>query len=83
MEKTLFAADPVTGLIVAAALMHPEKKIASLDLDFLKRRFKEKRFAAGADREQISKCSELGMELDEFLELSLEGMRDVAEDIGL
>ena len=83
MEKTLFAADPVTGLIVAAALMHPDKKIAALDLDFLKRRFKEKRFAAGADREQISKCSELGMELDEFLELSLEGMREIAEDIGL
>jgi len=83
MEKTLFAADPVTGLIVAAALMHPDKKIASLDLDFLKRRFKEKRFAAGADREQISKCSELDMDLDEFLQLSLEGMCDVAEELGL
>ena len=83
MEKTLYAADPVTGLIVAAALMHPDKKIASLDLDFLKRRFKEKRFAAGADRGQIQSCERMGMELDDFLKLSLEGMAEVADELGL
>lgn len=83
MEKSLYAADPITGLIVAAALMHPDKKISAIDVDFLRRRFKEKRFAAGADREQIRSCDRLGLELDEFFKLSLEGMNDVADELGL
>lgn len=83
MEKALYAADPISGLIVAAALMHPAKKISGLDADFLQRRFKEKRFAAGADREQIQTCSTLGLELKEFFQLSLEGMAEVADELGL
>jgi putative nucleotidyltransferase with HDIG domain len=83
MEKALFAADPITGLIVAAALMHPDKKIASLDTEFLARRFKEKRFAAGADREQIKSCEQMGLSLEQFFQLSLEGMTEVADQLGL
>ena len=83
MDKALYTGDPITGLIVASALMHPDKKIASLDVDFLSRRFKEKRFAAGADRDQISECSKLGLELDEFFKLSLEGMTEFSKEIGL
>ncbi|NQS98036.1 MAG: HDIG domain-containing protein [candidate division Zixibacteria bacterium] len=83
MEKSLYAADPISGLIVAAALMHPSKKISGLDADFLNRRFKEKRFAAGADREQIRACSEMGLELEEFFRLSIEGMTQVADELGL
>ncbi|MBN1352426.1 HDIG domain-containing protein [candidate division KSB1 bacterium] len=83
MDKAIYAADPVTGFIVACALMHPEKKLAPLDLEFMKRRFKEKRFAAGADRTQIASCSELGLSLDEFLMLSLNAMQKINRELGL
>ena len=83
MEKSLYAADPISGLIVAAALMHPSKKISGVDADFLNRRFKEKRFAAGADRDQIRACSEMGLELEKFFQLSIEGMTQVADELGL
>ena len=83
IEKALYAVDPLTGLIVAAALMHPKKKLAALDVDFVLRRFKEKRFAAGADRDQIRSSSEFGLELEEFLDLGLKGMSQVADELGL
>ncbi len=83
MEKAIYCGDPVTGFIVACALMHPEKKIAAMDVDFMLRRFKEKRFAAGADREQIKTCSELGLELDEFLALSRDAMASISGELGL
>jgi len=83
MDKALYAIDPLTGLIVAAALMHPSKKLENLDVDFIMRRFKEKRFAAGANREQIKTCSELGMELEEFIEICLKGMQSISDELGL
>ncbi len=83
LDWALFAADPLTGLIVASALMHPDKKLKSLDVDFLRRRFKEKRFAAGANREQITTCTNLEMDLDEFMQVCLEGMQSIAEELGL
>lgn len=81
-DRALYAVDPLTGLIVAAVLMHPQKKLAALDVDFILRRFKEKRFAAGADREQIQTCAQLGLSLEEFLKLGLEGMAAVADQLG-
>ncbi len=83
LDKALYAVDPITGLIVAAALMHPSKKLKNLDVDFIKRRFKEKRFAAGADRDQIKSCDEFGLSLDDFIGLSLEAMQEIDEDLGL
>jgi len=83
MDWAIYAADPVSGFIVAAALMHPEKKLAPLNLEFIKRRFKEKRFAAGANREQIALCRELGLSLDEFLTISLAAMQSIHQDLGL
>jgi len=82
MDQVLYAVDPLTGLIVAAALMHPQKKIAALDVDFIQRRFKEKRFAAGANREQIQSCVGFGLALEPFLQLGLEGMNSVSDQIG-
>jgi predicted hydrolase (HD superfamily) len=82
MDKALYAADPLTGLIVAGVLMHPQKKLALLDPAFILRRFKEKRFAAGADRDQILTCAELGLSLEEFLQLGIEGMREVSAELG-
>jgi len=83
LDKALYCADPVTGLVVAAALIRPEKKLDQVKLKSLKKRFKEKQFARGADREQIKACEDLGLTLDEFLELSLEAMKGIAEEIGL
>lgn len=83
MDKVLYAIDPTTGLIVAAALMHPDKKLAKLDTDFIMRRFKEKRFAAGANREQIRTCSGFGVELEEFIGICLKGMQSISEELGL
>lgn len=83
MDKALWAADPVSGFITAAALIRPEKKLAAVDLSSLKKRFKEKAFAKGASREQMASCSELGLELDEFLEIALKSMQKIADDLGL
>jgi len=83
LDKALYAVDPVTGLIVAAALMHPTKKLKNVDTDFVLRRFKEKRFAAGADRDQIRSCSELGFDLEDFVSLSLEAMQGIHQELGL
>ncbi len=83
MDRALLAADPVTGLIVAAALMHPTKKLADVDVPFVVRRFETKRFAAGASREQIRTCEEMGIPLEEFLGLALTAMQGISEDLGL
>jgi len=83
LDKALYAADPVTGLVVAAALIRPEKKLELVKLKSLKKRFKEKQFAKGASREQIMSCEEMGIPLEEFLELSLEAMKGIASEIGL
>ncbi len=83
LDKGLFCADPLTGLIIAAALVRPDKKLASLEAKSVIKKFKEKGFAAGANREQIARCSELGLELDEFIELGLKAMKGIADDLGL
>ncbi len=83
LDKALFCADPLTGLITAAALVRPDKKLAGVEAKSVKKRFKEKSFAAGANREQIAGCSELGLELDEFIELGLKAMKGIAKELGL
>lgn len=83
LDWALFCADPVTGLIIAAALMHPSRSISELPLKSLKKRFKDKRFAAGANREAIQACEKLGMELTEFLDLSLTAMKGISGELGM
>ena len=83
LDKALFCADPLTGLITAAALVRPDKKLAGVELKSVRKRFKEKSFAAGASREQIATCSELGLDLEEFIELGLKAMKGIAEDLEL
>jgi putative nucleotidyltransferase with HDIG domain len=83
IDKAIYCSDPVTGLIVASTLMHPTKSLDGVDAEFVGKRFKEKRFAAGANREAIASCGELGVELHEFLEISLNAMRSVSADLGL
>ncbi len=83
LDKALFCADPLTGLITAAALVRPDKKLAGVEAASVKKRFKEKSFAAGASREQISQCTNIGLELDEFLALGLEAMKGIAPSLAL
>ena len=84
MDSALHIADPLTGLIVAAALIHPEKKLAAIDPQFILNRFGEKQFARGANREQISLCiRELGIELEEFIAIGLDAMQGIAAELGL
>ncbi len=83
LDWALYTVDPTTGFIVACALMHPDKKLAVIDADFMLRRFKEKRFAAGASRENMAACSQLGLELDRFLMLVHEGMMTISGELGL
>ncbi len=83
MEKALLCADPMTGLITAAALVRPDKKLAGVEAKSIKKRFKEKSFAAGADRQQIAGCSQVELELDQFIQLSLQAMKGIAEELGL
>lgn len=84
MGKALYAVDPATGLVTAGVFMHPDKNINKMEIDFLMKRFKEKRFAAGANREQIMTATEnFGIPLEQFLEIVLNGMRQRASEIGL
>jgi putative nucleotidyltransferase with HDIG domain len=83
MDKALFCADPVTGLITAAALVRPDRKLSGVEPKSVRKRFKEKSFAAGANRQNIAACSALGIELDEFIELSVKAMQEAAADLGL
>ena len=76
MEKVLFAADELTGLIGAAALMRPSRSVQDMELSSLKKKYKDKRFAAGCSRETIAQGAEmLGWELNDLLERTLNAMR--------
>jgi len=83
LDKALFCADPLTGLITAGALVRPDKKLAGVETKSIRKRFKEKSFAAGANREQIASCGSLGLELDDFISLGLAAMQGIAGDLGL
>ena len=83
MDKALFCSDPLTGLITAGALVRPEKKLAFVEAKSIRKRFKEKSFAAGASREQMALCTDIGLDLDTFIEVGLTAMKGVAEELGL
>jgi len=83
MDWAIFSIDPLTGLIIAATLMHPSKKLKEVDLGFIERRYKEKSFARGARREDIEQCKNIGLELDDFISICLEAMQGIDKDLGL
>lgn len=84
MEKSLLVTDPLTGLIVAATLVLPSKKIADLTVENILNRFKEKAFAKGANREIIKKCEELlGLKLEEFVKIGLLAMQKIGAQLAL
>ena len=82
MEKVLFAADELTGLIWAAALMRPSKSTKDMELKSLKKKYKSKGFAAGCSREVIERGAEqLGWELQKLLTMTLQAMADCEDEI--
>jgi putative nucleotidyltransferase with HDIG domain len=83
MDKALYAADPTTGFIVAAALVRPDKSLAAVEVRSLLKRWKEKAFARGASREQMATCEDLGISREEFLGISLAAMQARAAELGL
>lgn len=84
MEKILFATDELTGLIWAAAKMRPSKSTKDMELSSLKKKFKDKKFAAGCSRDIIKRGAEqLGWELDELLQKTLEAMQEVENKINI
>jgi predicted hydrolase (HD superfamily) len=84
MDWALFCGDSLTGLIVAATLVLPTKKLADLTVQNVLNRFKEKSFARGTRREDIALCQEkLGLTLEEFIKIGLKAMQKVSKDLGL
>lgn len=83
IAHALRAADHVSGLIVATALVMPNKRLAEVRPKSLRRKFRQKDFARGIDRERIRECELLGIGLDEFLQLALDAMKAKAEELGL
>lgn len=84
MEWALYTCDELTGLIVACALVKPDKKLSSVTVDTVLAKWKQKGFAAGVDRAQIEKCDEkLGIPLSEFIQIALSSMTKIAGDLGL
>ena len=84
MEKVLFAVDELTGLVATTALVRPSKSVMDLKAKSVKKKWKDKRFAAGVDRGIIEKgAAMLGVELGDLITDTIMGMREVADDIGL
>ena len=82
-EHLLAAAETITGLIVAAALVRPDKRLAGLKPKSIRKRMKEKAFARAVRREVIAECEEAGLGLDEFIGISLEAMQGISDKLGL
>jgi putative nucleotidyltransferase with HDIG domain len=82
LDKALFCADPLSGLITAAALVRPDK-LSGLNTKSVMKRFREKSFAAGVNREQVAQCQDIGLELEEFITLGIEAMKGIASELGL
>ncbi|MCD6108347.1 MAG: HDIG domain-containing protein [Thermoplasmata archaeon] len=83
LDYALIAADAVSGLVIAAALIMPSKKLADIKIETLKRKFKDKSFARRCSRERISMCEKIEVDLDMFLKLSLKALQNISTELGL
>ena len=84
MEWSLYTSDELTGFIVAVALTRPTKQLSQVTVISMKKKWKEKSFAAGVDREQVGMCeSKLKIPLDTFMEIALKAMQSIAPELGL
>lgn len=83
LQHALAAGETVTGLIIASALVRPDKSLAAVQPKSVRRRFRESAFARGADRKVIAECVHCGLEVDDFLALALAAMQGIAEELAL
>ena len=83
LDKALIAADAVSGLIIAAALVMPSKKLEDVKTTTIHKKYKDKSFASGCNRKRIDLCEDVGLELDRFLELSLNALKNIADQLDL
>lgn len=82
-QHALAAGETITGLITATALVYPDKKVSSVKPKSVRKRMKEKAFAASVNRDTIRECEHIGIHLDEFIEISLDAMKEIDTKIGL
>jgi len=83
IQHALASAETLTGLIVASALIQPDKKLSSVKLASLKKKFKNKSFAANCNRDIILECEKIGLSIDEFLEIGLTALQNISEELTL
>jgi len=83
VQHFLAAAETITGLIYASALVRPDKKLESVEVKSIKKKMKDKSFAAKVDRDVIRECEEAGIPLDKFIEISLKAVKEIAAEIGV
>jgi len=84
LRKALYCVDELTGFIIAVALVRPSKKLADVEVSSVKKKMKDKDFAAQVSRDQIRQCEGLlGIPLDEFVGITLDAMKSVSEQLGL
>lgn len=82
-EHCLAAGETITGLIYAYGLMRPDKKLANAEVKSIKKKFKDKSFATKVNRDVIRECEQCGLTIDDFLQISLDAMKEIADEIGL
>ena len=83
LDYALSASETISGFLVACALVQPDKKISSVDVESVKKKFKKKDFAKAVRRELIYDIEKIGISLDEFIEISLKSLREIDTEIGL
>lgn len=83
LEYAMIAADPMSGFVKAVAQIYPDKKLASVKKKSVLKRFKETRFAAGANRQYMSEIEKTGISFDEFVDIAMASMLEIADQIGL
>ncbi len=83
LDKALIASDAVSGLIIATALVMPSKKLSEVKVETLMDKFKDKSFARRVDRKKISMCQDIGLTLEEFLEISLRSLQSISDKLDL
>jgi putative nucleotidyltransferase with HDIG domain len=83
MDYALTCAETITGLIVASALVHPDKKLASLKPKSVSKRMKSKEFARNVNREHVALCEQIDIPLPDFISLSINAMNSISDDLGL
>lgn len=82
-QHALAAGETITGMITATTLVYPDKKLASVKPKSVAKRMKDKKFAASVKREKIRECEKAGLELDEFIRISMAAMQEISDELGL